>query len=75
MLKWFKISANSSILGNSDLTFVDRVLGKCAFGSDSFGLIGLVEGILIKLDMFLDLIDTLELQEGYLFFIHENEAI
>ncbi len=45
------MSANSSILGNSDLTFVDRKLGKCAFGSDSLGLIGLVRGILIKLDM------------------------
>ena len=32
-------SANSSILGNSDLTFVDRKLGKCAFGSDSVFLI------------------------------------
>ncbi len=75
MLKWFKMSANSSILGNSDLTFVDRKLGKCAFGSDSLGLIGLVRGILIKLDMFLDLIDTLELQEGYIFRLVKSTGI
>ena len=64
MLKWFQLVLISSILGNSDLTFVDRKLGKCTFDPDSLGLIGLVKGILIKLDMFLDLIDTRGSQGG-----------